>query len=54
MVDMKVTELFAYFALGAVVVDKTLNENTPQIGFDAATGKVVNLVETGVIDPTKV
>ncbi len=39
---------------GAVVVDKTLLEKTAHIAFDAATGKIVNMLETGVIDPTKV
>ena len=29
-------------------------ENTPNVAFDAATGKVTNMVESGVIDPTKV
>lgn len=39
---------------GAVVVDKSLSEGKPSVAFDAATGKVVNMIETGVIDPTKV
>ncbi len=39
---------------GAVIVDKSLSEGKPHIAFDAATGKVVNMLETGVIDPTKV
>eukprot|EP00826_Nyctotherus_ovalis_P013660 TRINITY_DN1372_c0_g1_i11.p1 TRINITY_DN1372_c0_g1~~TRINITY_DN1372_c0_g1_i11.p1 ORF type:complete len:565 (-),score=182.74 TRINITY_DN1372_c0_g1_i11:180-1874(-) len=39
---------------GAVVVDKSISEGKASIAFDAATGKVVNMIETGVIDPTKV
>lgn len=35
-------------------MDKSLSEKNPHIAFDAAIGKVVNMVETGVIDPTKV
>lgn len=37
-----------------MIVDKSLIEKTPNVAFDAATGKVVNMMETGVIDPTKV
>ena len=36
-----------------VVVDRMLS-GTANFGFDAATGKYVNLVEAGIIDPTKV
>lgn len=39
---------------GAVIVDKQLEENSLNMGFDAATGKRVNFLEEGVIDPTKV
>lgn len=39
---------------GSVVVDKTLTADKPHIAFDAATGEVIDMVETGVIDPTKV
>ncbi|MDR3736461.1 MAG: chaperonin GroEL [Acidobacteriaceae bacterium] len=39
---------------GAVVVDKSLLSKDYNVAFDAATGKVVNMLETGVIDPTKV
>jgi chaperonin GroEL len=38
---------------GGVVVDKMRN-GTGNFGFDAATGKYVDLVEAGIIDPTKV
>jgi chaperonin GroEL len=36
-----------------VVVDRML-AGTGNIGFDAATGRYVDLVEAGIIDPTKV
>lgn len=39
---------------GAVIVDKSLSEGKAEVAFDAASGKVVNMLETGVIDPTKV
>jgi len=39
---------------GAVIVDKSLSEGNPKIAFDAATGQVVDMIQTGVIDPTKV
>ncbi len=38
---------------GAVVVD-TMRSGTGTIGFDAAAGKYVDLVEAGIIDPAKV
>lgn len=31
-----------------------MEEKNPHIAFDAAVGKTVNMIETGVIDPTKV
>ena len=31
-----------------------MEENNLQTGFDAATGKNVNMIEAGIIDPTKV
>lgn len=37
----------------AVIVNK-VEEATGDMGYDAATGKFVNLVEAGIIDPTKV
>jgi len=39
---------------GAIVVEKVRNEKNPNFGFNAATGEYEDLVETGVIDPTKV
>jgi len=39
---------------GSVVVDKALTVEKSHIAFDAATGAVVNMIETGIIDPTKV
>lgn len=38
---------------GGVVVDK-MRSGDGNFGFDAATGKYVDLVEAGIIDPTKV
>ena len=38
---------------GGVVVEK-MRTGTGNFGFDAATGKYVDLIETGIIDPTKV
>jgi chaperonin GroEL len=38
---------------GGVVVDK-MRTGTGNFGFDAATGKYVDLLEAGIIDPTKV
>eukprot|EP00829_Urostomides_striatus_P013592 TRINITY_DN3798_c0_g2_i2.p1 TRINITY_DN3798_c0_g2~~TRINITY_DN3798_c0_g2_i2.p1 ORF type:complete len:577 (+),score=183.43 TRINITY_DN3798_c0_g2_i2:47-1777(+) len=39
---------------GSVIVDKLLEEKDSNIGFDAALGKKVNMIEAGIIDPTKV
>ena len=39
---------------GSVIVEKTLEENKGSNVFDAATGKVVDMIKCGVIDPTKV
>jgi chaperonin GroEL len=38
---------------GGVVVDR-MRAGTGNLGFDAATGKYVDLIEAGIIDPTKV
>jgi chaperonin GroEL len=38
---------------GGVVVDR-MRHGTGNLGFDAASGKYVDLVEAGIIDPTKV
>jgi chaperonin GroEL len=38
---------------GGVVVEK-MRSGTGNFGFDAAAGRYVDLVETGIIDPTKV
>ena len=38
---------------GGVVVDK-MRSGTDSLGFDAAAGKYVNLIDAGIIDPTKV
>jgi len=39
---------------GAIVVGKILANSDPNYGFNAQTGQYENLVESGVIDPTKV
>jgi chaperonin GroEL len=38
---------------GSVVLDKVINQKD-DYGFNAATGKYENLIESGVVDPTKV
>ena len=39
---------------GAIVVERVLNESNPNYGLNADTGEYVDLVASGVIDPTKV
>jgi chaperonin GroEL len=39
---------------GSVVVDKVRKESKPTYGFDAQTEQYVDLIEAGIIDPTKV
>src|SRR5215467_8630621 len=39
---------------GAVIVDKVRAESEPAVGFNADEEKIENLVQAGVIDPTKV
>ncbi|WP_067341121.1 chaperonin GroEL [Stappia indica] len=39
---------------GSIVVGKILENNDETFGFNAQTEKFVNMVETGIIDPTKV
>jgi len=39
---------------GAVVAGKLLDQKDPTYGFDAQTGQYRNMVEAGIIDPTKV
>lgn len=39
---------------GSVIVDKILQQNDSAHGFNAQTGKFVDLIKEGVIDPTKV
>ena len=38
---------------GAVIVEKVINSD-PEIGFDALNEKYVNMIEAGIVDPTKV
>ncbi|CAL0316779.1 unnamed protein product [Lupinus luteus] len=39
---------------GAVVVGKLLEQNDPDLGYDAAKGEYVDMVKSGIIDPLKV
>jgi len=39
---------------GSVIVDKIVSANKPNYGFDALNNKYCDLVENGIIDPTKV
>jgi chaperonin GroEL len=39
---------------GSVVVDKVRKESKPTFGFDAQTEQYVDMLEAGIIDPTKV
>ena len=39
---------------GSVIVGKLLEKNDNSFGFDAQAGKYVDMVKTGIIDPTKV
>lgn len=39
---------------GAVIADKIQNNPDPNYGYNAATGEYLNLMEAGIIDPTKV
>lgn len=39
---------------GAVVVGNLLRHKDPSLGFNAQTGEYVNMVQAGIIDPTKV
>lgn len=39
---------------GAVIVGKIFELNNEEMGFNAANGEYVNMIEKGIIDPTKV
>ena len=39
---------------GGVVVDKILSNDTKNFGYDALNDKYVDMIEAGIIDPTKV
>ena len=39
---------------GGVVVEKILSNDTPNFGYDALNDKYVDMIEAGIIDPTKV
>lgn len=38
---------------GSLIVEKIL-QSSPEVGYDAMLGDFVNMVEKGIIDPTKV
>ncbi|HIP41724.1 MAG TPA: chaperonin GroEL [Campylobacterales bacterium] len=37
-----------------VVVDKVMNNDNPNVGFNAATGEYIDMLEAGIVDPLKV
>lgn len=39
---------------GAVVVGKLLDQENPDLGYDAAKGEYVDMIKAGIIDPVKV
>ncbi|GKV35312.1 hypothetical protein SLEP1_g43606 [Rubroshorea leprosula] len=39
---------------GAVVVGKLLEQDNPELGYDAAKGEYVDMVKAGIVDPVKV
>ncbi|MBO5525258.1 MAG: chaperonin GroEL [Clostridia bacterium] len=39
---------------GAVIIDRIVNSDKPNFGFDALNNEYVDMVEKGIIDPTKV
>lgn len=39
---------------GSVIVDKLLNDNKPNYGFNAMTGEYVDMIDAGIVDPAKV
>ena len=39
---------------GSVIVGELLKQPTHDVGFNAQTGEYVNMIETGIMDPTKV
>jgi chaperonin GroEL len=39
---------------GSIVIGKLLDKGDPNYGYDAQTGDYVDMVRTGIIDPTKV
>ena len=39
---------------GSVTVQNVLSKNDPNYGFNAATGEFEDLMQSGIIDPTKV
>lgn len=41
-------------AEGAVVVGELLKTDSPQMGYNAATGEYCDMIAAGIIDPTKV
>jgi len=38
----------------SVIVNKVMEAGEPNLGYDALNGQFVNMLEAGIIDPTKV
>ena len=38
----------------SVIVNKVIEANDANTGYDAASGEFVNMLEAGIVDPTKV
>ena len=53
LAPMKQIALNAGFDAG-VVADRVVNSSEPNLGFNAATGEYVDMIEAGIIDPFKV
>ena len=50
---MPISQMFI-FTTSAIIVGKLLEKGDPTYGYDAQAGKYVDMVKTGIIDPTKV
>ena len=47
-------ESYAVYLDASVVVNKVLEADDVNFGYDAMEGEYVNMIEQGIIDPTKV
>ena len=43
-----------YFIYKEITIDKVLKNKNKDIGFDFASGKTINMLKAGIIDPVKV